>query len=185
MRDIGFRTRLHGTGLVLALVCPLIQGACDSAPPDRAPATAEADEEETGENPYLNADDLCALVPLQDVVAAAGGTEPTRSEAGTVPPASCDYFFDVPDPYGARQAGAALQMLDGFGLEKMGAGDAAQDIPGLGDEAWAKPFTDSYLLYARRGDLVFSVNVSGVRDEGRAATARAVAEVVLAALAPG
>lgn len=185
MSDAGFRTTFRGSGLVLALGCLLTQGACDSAPPDQAPAAAAAaDEEERGENPYLNADDLCALVPLPDVVAAADGTEPVRSEAGTSPPASCDYFFDVPDPYGARQAGASLQMLDGFGLERMGAGDEAQDIFGLGDEAWAKPFTDSYLLYARSGDLVFSVNVSGVRDERRAETARAVAEVVIAALAP-
>jgi hypothetical protein len=177
----------RATGLVLALVCLLMQGACDSAPPDQESAAAEADEAdegESGENPYFNADDLCALVPLQDVVAAAGGTEPVRSETGTSAPASCHYFFDVPDPYGARQAGAALQMLSDFRLEKMGSGDDAVDIPGLGDEAWATPFTDSYLLYARRGDLVFSVNVSGVRDERRAETARAVAEVVFAALAP-
>ena len=66
----------------------------------------------------------------------------------------------------------------------MGAGANAQDVAGLGDEAWAKPFTDSYLLYARRGDLVFSVNVSGVREERRAETANAIAKVVLAALRP-
>jgi hypothetical protein len=75
-------------------------------------------------------------------------------------------------------------MLSDFSMEKRGAGATAQDVPGLGDEAWAKPFADSYLLYARRGDLVFSVNVSGVRDEHRAETANAVAKAVLAALAP-
>ena len=186
MSDPWIHTTLRGTGLVLASVCLLAQTACGSQPPDQeqAETVAAADEEERGENPHLNASDLCALVPLRDVVAAAGGTDPARTEVGASVPASCHYFFSVPDGSGARQAAAELQMLSDFRMEKMGAGATAQDIAGLGDEAWAKPFTDSYLLYARHGDLVFSVNVSGVRDENRAETANAVAKVVLAALAP-
>lgn len=128
MSDPWVHTTLRGTGLVLALACLLAQSACDSPPRDEAEAVAAADEEERGENPHLNASDLCAIVPLRDVVAAAGGIDPVRSEAGASQPASCHYFFDVPDPSGARQAAAALQMLDGFSLERMGAGDAAQDI---------------------------------------------------------
>jgi hypothetical protein len=38
------------------------------------------------------------------------------------------------------------------------------------------------VLYARRGNLVFSLNVAGVRDDARPAVARAIAEVVLAKL---
>lgn len=187
MSDPWIYTTLRSTGLVLASACLLAQSACGSQPRDQeqAEAVAAADEEERGENPHLNASDLCALVPLRDVVAAAGGTDPARTEVGASAPASCRYFFNVPDPSGSRQASAALQMLSDFSMEKMGAGATAQDVPGLGDEAWAKPFADSYLLYARRGDLVFSVNVSGVRDERRAETANAVARVVLAALGPG
>ena len=151
---------------------------------DDVPAVTESEEQPSGENPYWNAPNLCELVPVQDVVSAAGGTEPTRAEPGTSsPPASCRYFFDMPDPYGPRNASATLDMISGgFGLERTGAGSAAQDVAGLGDEAWARPHTDSYLLYARRGNLVFSLNIAGVRDDARPAVARAIAEVVLAKL---
>lgn len=183
-----FNPRTAGSpGLALPFIV-MLSTACDSAPPDgagdEAGAVEEAMDEEPGENPYWNAGDLCSLVPLQDVAAAAGGNEPMRTEAGTSSPSSCDYFFEVPDPYGPRQARASLQMLSDFRLERIGVGDAAEDVPGLGDEAWASPHTDSYLLYARRGNVVFSVNVAGVRDENRARTARAVADVVITKLPP-
>ena len=85
----------------------------------------------------------------------------------------------VSDPYGARSASATLQMLDGYDLERMGAGDTAMDIEGLGDEAWARSHTDTYILYVRRGSLVFSVNVSGGSEEAWPQAARSVAEVAL------
>jgi hypothetical protein len=151
---------------------------------DDAPAVTRSEEESSGENPYWDATNLCELVPVQDVVSAAGGTEPMRAEPGTSPPpASCRYFFDMPDPYGPRNASATLHMISGgFGLERTGAGSAAQDVAGLGDEAWARAHTDSYLLYARRRDLAFSLNVAGVRDDARPEVARAIAGVVLAKL---
>jgi hypothetical protein len=74
---------------------------------------------------------------------------------------------------------ATLQMLDGFSMERMGAGANAVDVSGVGDEAWSRSFTDTYLLYARRGGLVFSINVAGGNSETWPDQARAIAEVVL------
>jgi hypothetical protein len=70
-------------------------------------------------------------------------------------------------------------MLDGFSMERMGAGANAVDVGGVGDEAWARSFTDTYLLYARRAGLVFSVNIGGGNSESWPEQTRAIAEVVL------
>jgi hypothetical protein len=147
---------------------------------DDAPA-AETDEtdETVAANPHLNAADLCALVPASSVAEAAGGVEPLSSAADAGPPASCQYRFNVPAGTGARQMSATLQMLDGFSMERMGAGANAVDVAGVGDEAWSRSFTDTYLLYARRGGLVFSINVAGGNSETWPDQARAIAEVVL------
>lgn len=173
-------------GLTVMVVLPALAGCGgeqSEQTDDEVPEAAQSGEEPAGDNPYINAANLCELVPVQDVAAAAGGTEPLRTEAGTPPPASCRYFFEVPDQYGARQASATLDMISGgYNLERTGAGSEAQAIAGLGDDAWAREHTDSYLLYARRGNLVFSLNVAGLRDEARPAVARAIAEVVMAKL---
>jgi hypothetical protein len=165
---------------VLLIPASLLLVACgDKSSADDDSPDAGVTEETVGENPHLNAADLCALVPLSEVAAAAGGIEPLSSEADAGPPASCRYRFSVPEGTGARQMSATLQMLDGFGLERMGAGANAIDVSGVGDEAWARSFTDSYLLYARRGGLVFSVNTGGGNSENWPEMTRAIAEVVL------
>ncbi|MGH7503943.1 MAG: hypothetical protein ACREL7_19610 [Longimicrobiales bacterium] len=169
-----------GIEFVAAAFTVLSLAGCGEAPAveeDMAPAGAE--DSAGGANPHIDAADLCALVPLADVAQAAGGTEPLRSETGERAPASCRYFYDVADPYGARQASATVQMLDGYSLERMGAGNAAIDVAGVGDEAWARSHTDTYLLYTRRGPLTFSVNVAGGNSDNWPQMARAVAEVVL------
>lgn len=183
---------LHKHWIIALLMGPaaLLSAACDgggtqgspgddsthSPQEESAPATKSVDG-----NPYLEADDLCELLPVAQVAAAAGGSDPLTTETGSFPPASCRYFFDVSTPSGSRQSSATLQMLDSFSLERTGTGDRALDIAGLGDEAWARQFTDSYILYARRGDLIFSVNASGVNVD-QAKIARAIAELVLAEL---
>ena len=183
MRRHRMRRGINELGVPLVVLALLALPGCKDEPSgDEDVVSAGADEQQSGENPYLEADNLCELVPVGDVAAAAGGTEPFRTEAGTSPPASCRYFFDVPGPSGPRNASASLQMLSDFGLERTGAGEAAVDVAGLGDEAWARPHTDSYVLYVRRGNLVFSVNVAGVEEEDRPDAARAIAGVVLAAL---
>jgi hypothetical protein len=162
----------------------LVSCASERAEDDAALSSesAEVATEERGENPHLNADNLCALVPIAQVAAAAGGGEPFRAEPRSGPPASCRYFFDVPDAYRPRHASATLQMLSDFGLERIGAGAAATDIAGLGDEAWARSHTDSYLLYAKRGNLVFSVAVAGMSEDAWPDAARSIGEAVLATL---
>jgi len=162
---------------LLALLSVTGCGGGDEPAGEEAVVQTESEDQPLGENPYLEVDDLCARVPVEDVAAAAGGIEPLRSEQGTFGPASCRYFFDVADP-SPRQASATLQMLSGFGLERIGAGERATDITGLGDEAWAHALTDVYLLYVSRGDVVFYVSVADDKPE----VAEAIARVVLAAL---
>jgi hypothetical protein len=182
------RTRLIGCSckeLSLGLLVLLLVSCTSERPEDDGALSSESEElaaEGQGENPHLNADNLCGLVPVAQVAAAAGGREPLREEPGSGPPASCRYFFDVPDGSGVRHASATLQMLSDFGLERIGAGAAATDIAGLGDEAWARSHTDSYLLYARRGNLVFSVSVAGMNESAWPDAARAIGEVVLGTL---
>ena len=162
-----------------AAFAALMLAGCGEAPAveeDSSPDVAEADG---GANPHLDAADLCALVPLAAVAQAAGGIEPMRTETGARPPASCRYFFDVAEGTGARHMSATVQMLTGYGLERTGAGDAAIDVAGVGDEAWGRSHTGSYLLYARRGPLVFSVNVAGGTGDTWPPMARAIAGVVL------
>jgi hypothetical protein len=171
--------RTHACCVLLVPVSLLLTACGDNSSTEDDVASAEEAEETVGANPYFDAADLCTLVPLSEVVTAAGGIEPTSSEADGGPPASCRYRFEVPEGTGARQMSASLQMLDGYGLERIGAGADAIDVAGLGDEAWARPFTDSYLLYASRGDLVFSLNVAGGNSENWPGMARAIAEVVL------
>lgn len=178
----------HPSNRVFLFACVVLiaVAACGAEQSDQsdeaAPDAAVTEEDASGENPYFSAANLCELVSVQDVAAAAGGIEPLRTEPGTPPPASCRYFFDAPDAYGPRNASATLEMMTDFDLERTGSGSAAQDVPGLGDESWARPHTDSYVLYTRRGNLVFNINVAGVRDEARATTARAIAELVLTKL---
>jgi hypothetical protein len=171
--------RAQATCVLLIPISLLLIGCGDNSSGEEGDASAEATEETVAENPYLDAADLCALVPLSEVAEAAGGIEPLSSEADAGPPASCRYRFDVPEGTGVRQVSATLQMLDGFSMERMGAGANAVDVGGVGDEAWARSFTDTYLLYARRAGLVFSVNVSGGNSENWPEQTRAIAEVVL------
>ncbi|HSM59378.1 MAG TPA: hypothetical protein VK849_01220 [Longimicrobiales bacterium] len=170
--------------LLAALLAASAACGGDAPPPDAAESGEDAGEveESFGTNPYWDAGDLCALVPLADVAEAAGGIEPFSAEADETPPVSCRYFFDAPDPSGPRSTSATLQMLDGYGLERIGAGDSAIDVDGVGDEAWGHLLPDTYILYARRGDLVFSVNVAGGGEEEWPEMARSIAEVVLAHL---
>jgi hypothetical protein len=168
---IGFVTAGAFTVLTLA--------GCGDAPAVEEDTVPAATEDETAvANPHINAADLCALVPLADVAQAVGGTDPLRSETGESAPASCRYFFDVADPYGAQHVSATVQMLEGYDLERMGSGNAAIDVAGVGDEAWAVSHTSSYILRTRRGPLVFSVNVAGGNSDRWPQMARAVAEVV-------
>jgi hypothetical protein len=133
-------------------------------------------------NPHIDAD-ICALIPLEDVIAAADAIGPGETEASNSTPTSCRYLFRLPETASQPQASASIQMLDGFELERLGAGDRAEDVSGLGDSAWALPFTDSYLLYVQRGDLVFSVNVASTGDDAQEPViARAIAELVLGLL---
>lgn len=176
MRDPAIRC-----GIVVAAAFATLTVACDNEPAVEDDTASVAEEEEVvGTNPHIDAADLCALVPLADVVAAVGGTEPTRAETGAFAPASCRYFFNLEDPsYGQRQMSASLQMLENYRLERMGAGEAALDVTDVGDEAWAKSFTDSYLLYASEGPLVFSINVGGGNSDRWPDLARSIAGVVL------
>ena len=174
-----FWPRVLARSVLLIPVSLLLVACGDKSSADDDGPSAEGTEETVAENPHLNATDLCALAPLSEVAAAAGGIEPLSSEADAGPPASCQYRFNIPAGTGSRQMSVTLQMLDGFGLERMGAGANAIDVAGVGDEAWARSFTDSYLLYARRAGLVFSVNTGGGNSENWPETTRAIAEVVL------
>jgi len=175
------------TTLALLAVVFALSGCGETqteGPTRQTPRPAEAEPAEFRENPYLQGD-LCALLPLEAVMAAAGGTEPISSEGDASPRASCRYVFRYKAPSGLSvQAGATIQMLNGFELERESAGEAAHDVPDLGDDAWGRAHTDSYILYARRGDLVFSVNVGGNIEGERPRVARAVAALVLAKLKP-
>jgi hypothetical protein len=173
------RPRAQVSCVLLIPVSLLLIGCGDNSSAEEDDASADATEEAVAENPHLNAADLCALVSVSDVAEAAGGIEPLSSEADAGPPASCRYLFDVPEGTGARHMSATLQMLNGFSMERMGAGANAVDVDGVGDEAWSRSFTDSYLLYVRRAGLVFSVNTAGGNSENWPAQTRAIAEVVL------
>ena len=165
--------------VTVTAITALILAGCGGETPDveEDMGADPPDAVTEGPNPHLEAADLCALVPLSDVAQAAGGTG-SETETSARTPASCRYFFDVPEGTGQRQASATVQMLDGYGLERTGHGDSAIDVPGVGDEAWAVSHTDSYLLYTRRGPLVFSVNVAGGNSDRWPDMARAVAGVV-------
>lgn len=145
-------------------------------------ATAEGIDGFGYTNPHIDAD-ICALIPLEDVIAAAGAVGPGETEASNSVPTSCRYLFRLPETPSQPQASASIQMLDDFELERLGAGDRAEDVAGLGESAWALPFTDSYVLHVQRGDLVFSVNVASTGDDAQEPViARAIAELVLALL---
>jgi len=174
-----FWPRAQVSCVLLIPVSVLLIGCGDNSSAEAGDASAEATAETVAENPYLDAADLCALVPVSEVAEAAGGIEPLSSEADAGPPASCRYQFDVHEGTGVRHMSATLQMLDGFSMERMGAGANAVDVAGVGDEAWSRSFTDSYLLYARRAGLVFSVNTAGGNSENWPDQTRAIAEVVL------
>jgi hypothetical protein len=183
MRRYGARESINQFGVSWLLLALLALPACGEDRPNEAGSIDDAEDEQAfGENPYLQSEDLCSLVTVEQVAAAAGGIEPLRSEKGTFGPASCRYFFDVPDPYGPRQGSATLQMLSDFGLERIGAASAAIDVAGLGGDAWAREHTDTYLLYVRDEALVFSVNVAGGSDANWPEAARKIAELVLAEL---
>jgi hypothetical protein len=183
MRRYGARRSINRFGVSWLLLALLALPACGEERPNEDGAIDDAEDEQAfGVNPYLETEDLCALVTVEQVAAAAGGIEPLRGEKGTFGPASCRYFFDVPDPYGPRQASATLQMLSDFGLERIGAADAAIDVADLGGDAWAREHTDTYILYVRDEALVFSVNVAGGRDANWPEAARRIAELVLAEL---
>jgi hypothetical protein len=174
------RPRAQASCVLLIPVSLLLIGCGgDNSSAEEDDASAAATEETVAENPHLDAADLCALVPQAAVAEAAGGIEPISSEANPGPPASCRYLFNVPEGTGSRQMSATLQMLSGFSMERMGAGANAVDVAGVGDEAWSRSFTDTYLLYARRAGLVFSVNVAGGNSANWPDQARAIAEVVL------
>jgi hypothetical protein len=149
---------------------PAPSGATTTPPGAPDPSVA-------AENPYFAAQDICALVPVEKVAAAVGGTE-ARSEADTSSPPSCRYFFRVDN----RQMSATVQMRADYGLERSAAGDQAKPVTGLGEEAWSHAFTDSTLVYVRRGALVFSVNAAGGGGEKHLPVASSVADVVLATL---
>lgn len=178
--------RSSATLALLVLVVAL--SGCGGTPAEepirQTPRPAEPQPAELRENPYLE-EDLCARLPLEAVMAAAGGTEPISSEGDPSPRASCRYVFRYKAPSGLSvQAGATIQMLNGYELERTSAGEAAHDVPDLGEDAWGRAHTDSYILYARRGGLVFSVNVGGNLEGDRPRVARAVAALVLAKLKP-
>ena len=153
-------------------------GSSDAAPVSAAPAgdPPESANAASGENPHLAAD-ICTLVPVVGVAAASGGLEPFETEASATPPTSCRYLFDVPEGTGTRSASVTVQMLGDYGLERIGVGDSAVDVTGLGDEAWAHDLTDTRVLYVREGDLVFSVAAAGGGDWEEAT--RAVGQLVL------
>lgn len=143
------------------------------------PAESDDVEDPFAENPYWDAD-LCSLISLDAVAEAAGGLEPMESEPSDSPPASCRYVVGLPVGTFPSTAAIDVQMLSGFELERIGAGDAAQDVAGIGDEAWEHALTDTLVLYVSRGDLVFWVAAAGGGDW--TAMTRSVAELVLATL---
>ena len=183
MRRSDAQRSINQFGVAWLLLALLALPACGDERPNEDGTIDEAEDEQAfGENPYLESEDLCALVTVEEVAAAAGGIEPLRSEKGTFGPASCRYFYDVSDPYGPRNASATLQMLSDFRLERIGAANAAIDVADLGGDAWAKELTDTYILYVRDEALVFSVNVGGGSDANWPEAARKIAELVLAEL---
>lgn len=158
--------------------------ASDGAPSapaatDAGPSEDPGSEGPSGENPYLDAD-LCSLIPLDAVTEAAGGAGPIETEPSDSPPASCRYTLELPEGTFPSTASIDIQMLSDFELERIGAGDDAVDVAGVGDEAWEHPHTDTLVLYVRRGDLVFWVAAAGGGDW--TAMTRGVAELVLATL---
>lgn len=180
-------------GLAVSILCLGLVGCGGSDPgatppaatqaPGATPTTVteepESNDGPSGANPYFDAD-LCALIPLDAVAEAAGELEPEDAESTGSSPASCRYTLGLPVGSFPSTTAISIQMLSSFTLERLAVGDAAQDVPGLGDEAWEHPLTDTHLLYVRRGDLVFWVAAAGGGDWTQ--MTRSVAELVLSTL---
>jgi len=166
-------------------------GAAGATPPPADATTDSSDDDDADdygddadlfrENPYGDAD-ICALVPVEAVAEAAGGLEPFETESESSP-ASCRYLFQVAEGTILWDSALTIEMLNSFELERVAAGDSAEDIAGLGDEAWARALTGDYILYVRRDDLVFRVStLTRPSTYDPAAATRAVADLVLATL---
>lgn len=140
--------------------------AADSATTAPAAAEAEAAPPVTARREF----DLCVLLPVADVAAILGETAgatvvASRSHVG----GGCSYsdreqgvpdvkllldFTHFADPAGAAGALAAARSMS---VER---GMAVQDVPGLGDEAFASIEADRAGVKVRRGGYMGQVNLS-------------------------
>lgn len=154
------------TSICIAAACGSPQEPAKSEPAAAAPSAQSRDDRMPRD---FSGTDLCAVLTGESVAAVLGAT--LISVEPNLDPVWCTYILQGDDPY---QQTEVIVSVDGMGMAfTVGrqTAAAAEAVPGLGAEAWAKKSAGQREVHVRRADDVY-VHVVGPDQASAVAVAR-------------